>query len=135
MGSYFGLYAFWGAHDAWVSFFNPSFVFGILQTHIWWGLAFSFTIGMFVAMATGIYMGIQTLYVFFLYPWINSRSSGKGKWKDIFNSFKTYMLFIFYLLICFYGYQDLGSSGGAGIMLIVLASIYMQSKKDSDDKK
>jgi hypothetical protein len=111
-----------------------TFIFGILQEHIWWGLFFSFTIGIFISMATGFYMGIQTFYVFFLYPWVNNRSSDKNKWSDIFNSLKTYMLFAFYLLICFYGYEDLGSAGGAGIMFIVVASIIMQWMKNSDDK-
>ena len=112
-----------------------AFLSGIFQEHIWWGLFFSFTIGIFISMATGFYMGIQTLYVFFLYPWVNNRtSSDKNKWSDIFNSLKTYMLFAFYLLICFYGYEDLGSAGGAGIMFIVVASIIMQWMKNSDDK-
>ena len=111
-----------------------AFLSGIFQEHIWWGLLFSFTIGIFISMATGFYMGIQTLYVFFLYPWVNNRNSDKNKWSDIFNSLKTYMLFAFYLLICFYGYEDLGSAGGAGIMFIVVASIIMQWMKNSDDK-
>jgi hypothetical protein len=111
-----------------------AFLSGIFQEHIWWGLFFSFTIGIFISMATGFYMGIQTLYVFFLYPWVNNRTSDKNKWSDIFNSLKTYMLFAFYLLICFYGYEDLGSAGGAGIMFIVVASIIMQWMKNSDDK-
>ena len=112
-----------------------AFVYGIIQEHIWWGLFFSFTIGMFIAMGCGLYMGIQSIYIFFLYPWMNNGSRTKGKWGEIFNSLKTYMLFAFYLLICFYAFEDLGHAGGAGIMLIVVASIIMQWKKDSDDKK
>ena len=112
-----------------------TFVYGILQEHIWWGMVFSFTIGMFIAMGCGLYMGLQTFYIFFLYPWINANKKDTNKWGEIFNSIKTYMLFAFYLLICFYGYEDLGSAGGAGIMFIVVASIIMQWTKGSDDKK
>jgi hypothetical protein len=110
-----------------------TYVYGILQDHIWWGLVFTFTIGIGIAMANGVYMGIQAFYVFFLYPWLNNRGKS-GKWKDIFNSLKTYMLFAFYLLITFYGYEDLGSAGGAGIMFIIIASIIMQWSKDSQNK-
>jgi len=112
-----------------------TFTYGIIQKHIWWGMVFSFTIGMFIAMGCGIYMGIQTFYIFFLYPWISANKNDTSKWGEIFNSLKTYMLFVFYLLICFYGYEDLGSAGGAGIMFIVVASIIMQWTKGSDDKK
>ena len=110
-----------------------TYVYGILQDHIWWGLVFTFTIGIGIAMANGVYMGIQAFYVFLLYPWLNNRGQ-TGKWKDIFNSLKSYMLFAFYLLITFYGYQDLGSAGGAGIMFIIVASIIMQWSKDSQNK-
>ena len=109
-----------------------TFIFGILQEHIWWGLFFSCTIGMFIAICCAIYMAIQTIYVFFFYPWLNNRGK-TGKWVDIFNSIKTYMLFAFYLLICFYGYEDLGTAGGAGIMFIVVVSMIMQRNKDSDE--
>jgi len=44
------------------------------------------------------------------------------------------MLFAFYLLITFYAYEDLGSAGGAGIMVIIVASIIMQWSKDSENK-
>lgn len=61
-------------------------------------------------------------------------SLGKGKrhgeWKDIFNNLKTYMLLAFYFIICFYGYEDLGASGGAGIMLIVIVSIVLQYRQN-----
>jgi hypothetical protein len=108
-----------------------TFVFGILQTHIVWGLIFSFTIGMFVAMANGFYMAIQTIYIFFIYPWSNDNSDTKDKWKNIFNNLKSYMLLAFYFIICFYGYEDLGASGGAGIMFIVIVSIVLQYFKNS----
>jgi hypothetical protein len=110
-----------------------TFLFGILQNHIFWGLIFSFTIGMFVAMANGIYMGIQTFYIFFLYPLLTTDSRPQGsKWFDIFNDLKTYMLFAFYIMICFYGYEDLGPAGGAGIMFIVVVSIILYYLKNSD---
>jgi hypothetical protein len=108
-----------------------TFGFGILQTHIVWGLIFSFTIGMFVAMANGFYMAIQTIYIFFIYPWSNDNSDTKDKWKNIFNNLNSYMLLVFYFIICFYGYEDLGASGGAGIMFIVIVSIVLQYLKNS----
>jgi hypothetical protein len=103
-----------------------TFIFGILQEHIVWGLIFSFTIGIFLAMGCGIYMALNVLYVFFIYPWANDNTDTKGKWKMIFVDLIPYMLFIFYIQICIYGYKDLGGAGGAGIMVIVLASIAMQ---------
>jgi len=106
-------------------------LFGVLQTHIIWGLVFSFTIGMFIAMANGFYMAIQTIYIFFIYPWGNNNGLRSGEWKDIFNNLKTYMLLAFYFMICFYGYGDLGAPGGAGIMLIVIVSIALQYWKNS----
>ena len=112
-----------------------TFIFGIIQKHIWWGVIFSFTIGMFIAMGCGVYMGLQTFYVFFLYPWVNNRERKEGaRWGDIFNSLKTYMLIAFYILICFYGYEDLGTAGGGGIMFIVVASIIMQYLQNQSSK-
>ena len=108
-----------------------TFIFGILQTHIVWGLIFSFTIGMMLAFGNGIYMAVQAIYVFFIYPWSNSNSDTKTKFKDIFQSLIPYMLIIFYFQICLYGYSDLGPSGGAGIMFIVLVSIVLQLMKHS----
>jgi hypothetical protein len=106
-----------------------TFGFGILQIHIVWGLIFSFTIGMFVAMANGFYMAIQTIYIFFIYPWSNDKRP--DEWKNIFNNLKSYMLLAFYFIICFYGYEDLGASGGGGIMFIVIVSIVLQYFKNS----
>jgi hypothetical protein len=108
-----------------------TFIFGILQNHIVWGLIFSFTIGMFIAMANGFYMAIQTIYIFFIYPWSNDNSDTKDKWKNIFNNLKSYMLLAFYFMICFYGYDDLGAAGGGGIMFIVIVSIILQYWKNS----
>jgi hypothetical protein len=105
---------------------GATFIFGILQTHIVWGLLFSFTIGIFLAMGSGIYMALNALYVFFIYPWANDNKDSVGKWKDIFVDLIPYMLFIFYFQICIYGYKDLGGAGGAGIMCIVAASIGLQ---------
>ena len=105
--------------------------FGILQTHIFWGIIFSLTIGMFIAMANGFYMAIQTIYIFFIYPWSNDNSNRTDEWKNIFNNLKSYMLLAFYFIICFYGYEDLGASGGAGIMFIVIVSIILQYWKNS----
>jgi hypothetical protein len=111
---------------------GATFIFGILQNHIVWGLIFGITIGIFLAIGSGFYMALNAIYVFFIYPWSNdnSDSDSAGKWKKIFEHFIPYMLFIFYFQICIYGYTDLGGSGGAGIMLIVLASIVMQYIKN-----
>jgi hypothetical protein len=110
-----------------------SFIFGILQNHIIWGLIFGLTIGMFIAMGCGFYMMLNVLYVFFIYPWSNDNSedSSKGKWKKIFDDLKIYMLLIFYYQICMYGFSDLGGVGGAGIMFIVIVSLVMQYMKHS----
>jgi hypothetical protein len=102
--------------------------YGILQNHIFWGIIFTLIIGMFVAMANGFYMAMQTFYIFFIYPW--AKEKRHGEWKDIFNNLKTYMLLAFYFIICFYGYEDLGASGGAGIMLIVIVSIVLQYRQN-----
>ena len=110
-----------------------SFIFGILQNHIIWGLIFGLTIGMFIAMGCGFYMILNVFYVFFIYPWSNDNSedSSKGKWKKIFDDLKIYMLLIFYYQICMYGFSDLGGVGGAGIMLIVIVSLVMQYMQHS----
>ena len=110
-----------------------SFIFGILQNHIIWGLIFSFTIGIFIAMGCGFYMVLNVFYVFFIYPWSNDNSevNSAGKWRKIFDDLIPYMLFIFYFQICIYGYKDLGGVGGAGIMFIVIASIVMQYMQHS----
>lgn len=109
-----------------------SFIFGILQNHIIWGLIFSFTIGIFIAMGCGFYMVLNALYVFFIYPWSNDNSNTKGKWRKIFDNLIPYMLLIFYFQICIYGYKDLGPSGGAGIMFIVIVSIILQYMQHSN---
>ena len=113
-----------------------SFIFGILQNHIIWGLIFGLTIGIFIAMGCGFYMMLNVFYVFFIYPWSNDNSedSSKGKWKKIFDDLKVYMLFIFYFQICIYGFKDLGGVGGAGIMLIVVVSIVMQYWQNQSTK-
>jgi|LauGreDrversion4_2_1035121.scaffolds.fasta_scaffold00759_16 hypothetical protein len=110
-----------------------SFIFGILQNHIIWGLIFSFTIGIFIAMGCGFYMVLNALYVFFIYPWSNDNSdvNSAGKWRKIFDDLKVYMLFIFYFQICIYGFKDLGGVGGAGIMFIVVVSIILQYMQHS----
>ena len=112
-----------------------TFVFGILQTHIIWGLIFSFTIGIFLSMGTGFYMAIQSIYVFFIYPWSNSNSDTKTKYKDIFQNLIPYMLVIFYIQIFLWGFKDLGAYGGSGIAVIIAASILMQYSKNSDGNK
>ena len=109
---------------------GATYIFGIFQIHMVWGILFGMTIGILIAMANGFYMAIQTIYIFFIYPWSNDNSNRTDEWKNIFNNLKSYMLLAFYFIICFYGYEDLGASGGAGIMLIVIVSIVLQYRQN-----
>ena len=99
-----------------------SLVFGIISDHPFWGLIFTLFFGIFIAFGTGIWMAIQTFYIFFLYPCLNIRN--KEDYDKIFNNIRPYMLFVFYILIALYAFQDLGNSGGAGIIFFIIVAYF-----------
>jgi hypothetical protein len=99
-----------------------SLVFGIISDHPFWGLIFTLFFGIFIAFGTGIWMAIQTVYIFFLYPCLNIRN--KEDYDKIFNNIRPYMLFVFYILIALYAFQDLGNSGGAGIIFFIIVAYF-----------
>ena len=99
-----------------------SLVFGIISDHPFWGLIFTLLFGIFIAFGTGIWMAIQTVYIFFLYPCLNIRN--KEDYDKIFNNIRPYMLFVFYILIALYAFQDLGNSGGAGIIFFIIVAYF-----------
>jgi hypothetical protein len=99
-----------------------SLVFGIVSDHPFWGIIFTLIFGFFIAFGTGIWMAIQTFYIFFLYPCLNIRN--KEDYDKIFNNVRPYMLFIFYILIALYAFQDLGNSGGAGIIFFIIVAYF-----------
>lgn len=99
-----------------------SLVFGIVSDHPFWGLIFTLIFGFFIAFGTGIWMAIQTVYIFFLYPCLNIRN--KEDYDKIFNNIRPYMLFVFYILIALYAFQDLGNSGGAGIIFFIIVAYF-----------
>jgi hypothetical protein len=99
-----------------------SLVFGIISDHPFWGIIFTLLFGIFIAFGTGIWMAIQTIYIFFLYPCLNVRN--KEDYDKIFNNIRPYMLFVFYILIALYAFQDLGNSGGAGIIFFIIVAYF-----------
>jgi hypothetical protein len=99
-----------------------SLVFGIISDHPFWGIIFTLLFGIFIAFGTGIWMAIQTVYIFFLYPCLNIRN--KEDYDKIFNNMRPYMLFVFYIMIALYAFQDLGNSGGAGIIFFIIVAYF-----------
>jgi hypothetical protein len=99
-----------------------SLVFGIISDHPFWGLIFTLFFGIFVSFGTGFWMAIQTFYIFFLYPCLNIRN--KEDYDKIFNNMRPYMLFVFYIMIALYAFQDLGNSGGAGIIFFIIVAYF-----------
>ena len=99
-----------------------SLVFGIVSDHPFWGIIFTLLFGIFIAFGTGIWMAIQTFYIFFLYPCLNIRN--KEDYDKIFNNMRPYMLFVFYIMIALYAFQDLGNSGGAGIIFFIIVAYF-----------
>jgi hypothetical protein len=99
-----------------------SLVFGIVSDHPFWGMIFTLFFGIFVAFGTGIWMAIQSIYIFCLYPCLNIRN--KEDYDKIFNNVRPYMLLVFYILIAFYAFQDLGNSGGAGIVFFIIVAYF-----------
>ena len=67
-------------------------------------------------------MAIQSIYIFGLYPCMNIKN--KTTYDKIFNNVRPYMLLIFYILIAFYAFQDLGNSGGAGVIFFIIVSYF-----------
>lgn len=99
-----------------------SLVFGIISDHPFWGMIFTLFFGIFIAFGTGIWMAIQSFYIFCLYPCLNIRN--KEDYDKIFNNIRPYMLLVFYILIAFYAFQDLGNSGGAGIVFFIIVAYF-----------
>ena len=97
-------------------------VFGIVSDHPFWGIVFTLLFGIFIAFGNGIWMGIQSVYIFCLYPCLNIRN--KGDYDKIFNNMRPYMLLVFYILISLYAFQDLGNSGGAGIIVFIIIAYF-----------
>lgn len=97
-------------------------IFGIVSKHPFWGILFTLFFGFFIAFGNGIWMILQSIYVFCFYPCLNIRN--KTEYNAIFNNVKPYMLFIFYALITLYAFQDLGNSGGAGILFLIIIAYF-----------
>lgn len=97
-------------------------VFGIISQHPFWGMIFTLFFGIFIAFGNGIWMAIQSVYIFGLYPCMNIKN--KTTYDKIFNNVRPYMLLIFYILIAFYAFQDLGNSGGAGVIFFIIVSYF-----------
>ena len=97
-----------------------SLVFGIISDHPFWGMIFTLFFGIFISFGSGIWMAIQSFYIFCLYPCLNIRN--KEDYDKIFNNIRPYMLLVFYILIAFYAFQDLGNSGGAGIVFFIIVA-------------
>jgi hypothetical protein len=111
---------------------GATYIFGIFQIHMVWGILFGMTIGILIAMANGFYMAVQTLYIFFIYPW--TKDDRPGEWKSIFMNIKSYMLLLFYFIIAFYGFKDLGPDAGGGIMIVVIGFIVMHFRQIQSSK-
>ena len=97
-------------------------VFGIVSQHPFWGIIFSLFFGIFIAFGNGIWMAIQSVYIFGLYPCMNIKN--KTTYDKIFNNVRPYMLLLFYIFIAFYAFQDLGNSGGAGVIFLIVISYF-----------
>ena len=97
-------------------------IFGIISKHPFWGIIFTLIFGFFIALGNGFWMAIQSVYIFCFYPCLNIRN--KNEYNTIFNDIKPYMLFIFYVLITLYAFQDLGNSGGAGILFLIIVAYF-----------
>ena len=97
-------------------------VFGIISDHPFWGIIFTLFFGFFIAIGNGVWGILQSIYIFCLYPCLNIRN--KDKYNEIFDDVRPYMLFVFYILIALYAFQDLGNSGGAGIIFFIIVSYF-----------
>jgi hypothetical protein len=97
-------------------------IFGIISDHPFWGLIFTLFFGIFIAFGNGIWMAIQSVYIFCLYPCLNIKN--KEDYDKVFNNMRPYMLLVFYILIALYAFQDLGNSGGAGIIFFIIVAYF-----------
>jgi hypothetical protein len=98
-----------------------SVIFGVLNNHPFWGLFFTIFLGIPLFFGNAIYMGIQSAYLFGLYPCMQSKGN---KYNDIFNNMKSKILYIFYALIIYYAFIDLGQYAGAGLSLFIIFSFF-----------
>jgi hypothetical protein len=96
-------------------------IFGILNNHPFWGLFFTLILGIPIFFGNAIYMGVQSAYLFGLYPCMQTKGD---KYKTIFNDVKSKITYIFYGLIIYYAFLDLGQYAGAGMSLIILFSLF-----------
>jgi hypothetical protein len=97
-------------------------IFGIVSDHPFWGFIFTLFLGFFIAIGNGIWGIIQSIYIFCFYPCLNIKN--KTAYDKIFNNVRPYMLLIFYILIALYAFQDLGNSGGAGIVFFIIIAYF-----------
>lgn len=97
-------------------------VFGIVNEHPFWGIIFTLFFGFFIAFGNFFWMIIQSIYVFCFYPCLNMRN--KDEYNKIFNDLRSYMLFVFYVLVILYAFQDLGDSGGAGVLFLIIIAFF-----------
>ena len=97
-------------------------IFGIVSDHPFWGIIFTLIFGFIIAIGNGIWGIIQSIYIFCFYPCLNIKN--KTAYDKIFNNVRPYMLLIFYILIALYAFQDLGNSGGAGIVFFIIIAYF-----------
>jgi len=98
-----------------------SVIFGILNNHPFWGLFFTLILGIPLFFGNAIYMGVQSIYLFGLYPCMQTKGS---KYREIFDNMKSKILYIFYALIIYFAFIDLGQYAGAGMSIFILFSLF-----------
>ena len=97
-------------------------ILGIVSDHPFWGIIFTLVFGFIIAICNGIWGILQSFYIFCFYPCLNIKN--KTPYDKIFNNMRPYMLLIFYILIALYAFQDLGNSGGAGIVFFIIIAYF-----------
>jgi hypothetical protein len=96
-------------------------IFGILNNHPFWGLFFTLILGIPIFFGNAIYMALQSAYLFGLYPCMQTKGD---KYKTIFNDVKSKIMYVFYALIIYYAFIDLGQYAGAGMSLFIIFSLF-----------